>query len=163
MKHKLQLATKGDREIVMTRTFDAPREMVFDAHTKPELIKRWLGAFKGWTMDVCEVDLRIGGRYRFVWTNADDKTSMGMGGTYKEVVRSERLVNTEKFDDPWYEGEMVATLAFVEKNGATTLTSTWRYGSEKIRDSVMKSPMETGLVASYDALEELLQSATASK
>ena len=163
MKHKLQLAPKGDREIVMTRTFDAPREMVFDAHTKPELIRRWLGAFKDWTMDVCEVDLRVGGRYRFVWKNGQSMATMGMGGVYKEVVRNERLVNTEKFDDPWYEGEMVATLVFVEKNGATTLTSTWRYGSEKIRDSVMKSPMESGLVASYDALEELLQSAAASK
>ena len=163
MKHRLNIAASGDRDIVMTRSFDAPRAMVFDAHTKPELIKRWLGAFSGWTFDVCEVDLRVGGKYRYEWTNAAQKQSMGMGGVYKEIKRNERLVVTEKFDEAWYPGEMLATSVFVEKSGQTTLTSTWRYDSREIRDGVLKSPMESGLVASYDKLEEQLMALVEAK
>jgi uncharacterized protein YndB with AHSA1/START domain len=100
----LKVTAQGDREIVMTRVFDARRESIFDAYTKPELVKRWLGVFGGWTLPVCEIDLRVGGKYRFVWRNTDGR-SMGMGGVYRDVVRPERLVNTEKFDDAWYPGE----------------------------------------------------------
>ena len=163
MNHKLTIVASGDRDIVMTRKFDAPRDMVFDAHTKPELIKRWLGAFSGWTFEVCEVDLRVGGKYRYVWKNAEQKTSMGMGGIYREIKRNERLVQSEKFDEAWYPGEMLATSVFVEKSGQTTLTSTWRYDSREIRDGVLKSPMESGLVASYDKLEEQLTAALGAK
>src|SRR5688572_32894061 len=112
----LKVTTPSDREIAMTRAFDAPRKLVFDAWTKPELLKRWLGVFGGWSMDVCEVNLKVGGSYRFVWRGPDG-TKMGMGGVYREVVPSERLVATEKFDDPWYEGEAVDTTVFVEQGG----------------------------------------------
>src|SRR5712691_1732942 len=97
----LQLAAQSDREIVMTRVFDAPRNLVFDAHTKPELLKRWLGVFGGWSMPVCEVDLRVGGTYRWVWRGADG-TEMGVRGVYREVVSFEGLVTTERFDEAWY-------------------------------------------------------------
>lgn len=156
----LKVTTPSDREIAMTRTFDAPRKLVFDAWTKPELLKRWLGVFGGWSMEVCEVDLKVGGKYRYVWRGADG-SQMGMGGVYREVVPGERLVATEKFDDPWYEGEAVDTTVFVEQGGKTTVTTTVRYASRQVRDAVLKSPMESGVAKSYDALDEVLASAPA--
>jgi uncharacterized protein YndB with AHSA1/START domain len=152
---QLEITTPSDREIAMTRTFDAPRRLVFDAWTKPELLSRWLGVFGGHTMTTCEVDLRVGGKYRWVWSTPN-QPDMGMGGVFREVVVPERLVATEKFDDPWYEGEAIVTTTFTEKGGRTTVTSVMKYDSRKIRDAVLASPMETGVAASYDALERIL-------
>src|SRR5882672_7435090 len=101
-KVKLQITLPSDREIAMTRVFEAPRRLVFDAHTKPELIKRWLGVRAGWSMPVCEVDLRVGGKYRYVWTKNDGTYEMGMGGVFREVAAPERVVSSEKFDQAWY-------------------------------------------------------------
>lgn len=152
---KLTVTAAGDREIRMTRTFDAPRRMVFDAWTKPELLKRWLGVFEGWSMAVCEVDLRVGGGYRFVWRHTGG-AEMGMRGTYLEVVAAERLKSTEVFDDRWYEGDAVGTLTFDERDGRTTVTNAVMYASREARDGVLKSPMEHGVSAGYDKLAELL-------
>jgi uncharacterized protein YndB with AHSA1/START domain len=157
---KLQISTPSDREIAMTRVFAAPRTMVFDAFTKPELLRRWLGVRGGWTFAVCEVDLKVGGKYRWVWRGPSGK-EMGMGGVFREIVRPERVVCTEKFDDPWYEGEAVDTMTFVERNGKTTATTTVLYASKEIRDAVLKSPMETGVAESYDNLDEVLASKSA--
>jgi len=132
----LKVTAQSDREIVMTRVFDAPRNLVFDAYTKPELLKRWLGVFGGYSMPVCEVDLRVGGTYRFVWRGPDG-AEMGVRGVYREVVRPERLVHTEKFDEAWYPGEALIT--------------------------VLKSPMESGVAQSYDKLAELLASGALEK
>ena len=153
----LKITTPSEREIAMTRNFDAPRELVFDAWTKPELLKRWLGVRGGWTFAVCEVDLRVGGAYRFVWRGPKGN-EMGMGGVYREIVRPERLVATEKFDDPWYEGEALDTTVFVEQAGRTTATTTVRYASQEVRDAVLKTPMVTGVAESYDKLDEVLAS-----
>ncbi len=152
----LEVTTPSDREIAMTRLFNAPARLVFDAWTKPELIKRWLGVRAGWTMAVCEVDLKVGGAYRFVWRGPD--MTMGMRGLYREVVRPERLVSTEVFDDPWYEGEAVDTMVLVERDGKTTVTTTVRYASREVRDAVIKSGMATGVAEGYDKLAELLAS-----
>jgi uncharacterized protein YndB with AHSA1/START domain len=152
---KLQISTPSDRELAMTRLFDAPRSMVFDAWTKPELLRRWLGVFGSWTFAVCEVDLRVGGKYRFVWRGKDGN-EMAMGGVYREIVRPEQIVCTEKFDDPWYEGDAIDTTTFVERAGKTTMTTTVLYGSKEIRDAVLKSPMESGVAKSYDKLAEVL-------
>jgi uncharacterized protein YndB with AHSA1/START domain len=152
----LEVTTPSDREIAMTRVFNAPARLVFDAWTKPELIKRWLGVRAGWTMAVCEVDLRVGGAYRFVWRGPD--MTMGMRGLYREVVRPERLVSTEVFDDPWYEGEAVDTMVLVERDGKTTVSTTVRYASREVRDAVIKSGMATGVAEGYDKLAELLAS-----
>jgi len=152
---RLKVSTPSDRELAMTRVFDAPRSMVFDAWTKPELLKRWLGVFGGWTFAVCEVDLRVGGKYRFVWRGKDGN-EMGMGGLYREIVRPERIVCTEKFDDPWYEGDAIDTTTFVERAGKTTMTTTVLYASKEIRDAVLKSPMESGVAKSYEKLAEVL-------
>ena len=85
-KQKLQITTPSDRENAMTRVFDAPRNLVWDALTKPELLKRWLGVRGGWRLDVCEIDLKVGGKYRYVWRGAKG-AEMGMGGVYREIVR----------------------------------------------------------------------------
>ncbi|MEO8090884.1 MAG: SRPBCC family protein [Gemmatimonadales bacterium] len=156
---KLQVTTPSDREIAMTRVFDVPRDLVFDAWTKPELLTRWLGVRGGWTFAICQVDLRVGGSYRFVWRGPSG-VEMGMGGVYREVVRPERLVATEKFDQSWYEGEALDTTTFVERDGRTTATTTVRYASREVRDEVLKSPMERGVAESYDNLDEVLASTT---
>jgi len=153
----LKLTTPTEREIVMTRIFDAPRRLVFDALSKPELVKQWLLGPPGWTMPVCEIDLRVGGAYRYVWRHASGK-EMGMGGIYREIVPQERLVCTELFDEAWYPGEALVTTILAEQGGRTTLTSTMLYVSQETRDAVLKSGMERGVAASYDRLEELLVS-----
>ena len=152
----LQLTAPGEREIVMTRALDAPRQLVFDALTKPELVRRWLLGPPGWSMPVCEIDLRVGGKYRYVWRQDSDGTEMGMGGVYREIVVPERLVTTERFDEAWYPGEAVGTLVLVEQRGRTTVTQTMRYESREARDAVLKSGMEKGVAASYDRLADLL-------
>jgi uncharacterized protein YndB with AHSA1/START domain len=96
-----KITAAGENEIVMTRDFAAPPEMVFDALTEPELVKCWLLGPPGWSMPVCQIDLKVGGAYRYVWRNEDGR-EMGMGGTYREIVRPDRIVNTELFDEAWY-------------------------------------------------------------
>lgn len=152
----LQIAPRGEREIVMERVFDAPRTLVYEAYTTPALVKRWLGVFGGWELAVCDMDVREGGTYRWVWRNRDTGAEMGAGGVFREVSPPDRLVCTEKFDDPWYAGEAHNTVTFVEANGKTTMTSTLRYESTEVRDTVLKSPMETGVEKSYDRLAEVL-------
>jgi uncharacterized protein YndB with AHSA1/START domain len=131
---------------------------VFDAHTKPELIKRWLLGPPGWSMPVCEIDLRVGGTYRYVWRHDRNGNEMGMGGLYREIVAPQRIVHTERFDEAWYPGEALNTLVLVEKGGRTTLTQTVRYESREARDAVLKSGMESGVAASYERLADLLAS-----
>jgi uncharacterized protein YndB with AHSA1/START domain len=156
MKNALQITTSGDRDLVMTRAFDAPRTLVYDAHTKPELVRQWLLGPPGWTMPVCDMDVRVGGTYRWVWCHDTNHTEMGMGGVYREVKAPERLVSTEKFDEAWYPGESLNTLVLVENGGRTTLTQTMRYESREAREAVIKSGMEKGVAASYDRLDEVL-------
>ena len=154
---KLQITTPSDRELAMIRSFDAPRGLVWDAWTKPELLKQWLGVRGGWTFAVCEVDLQVGGKYRYVWRGPSG-AEMGMGGVFREVVKLERLVATEKFDESWYEGDAMDTTTFVERGGKTTVTTTVRYASKAVRDAVLKSPMESGVAESYNKLDEVLAS-----
>ena len=122
----LMVAAKGDREITMTRRFGAPRAMVFEAWTKPELLKRWMTGPPGMTLPICEVDLRVGGAYRYVWRTSQGQ-EMGAGGTFLEVAAPERFVATERFDQAWYPGEAVITITFVEQDGETEVTTTMRY------------------------------------
>ena len=148
----LKVTTPSDREIVLTRVFDAPRRLVFDAFSKPELLKRWFGP-RGWSLVVCEVDLKVGGGFRFVLRGPDGK-EMGMRGVYREIVPPERSVHMESFDD--FPGESQVTAVFVEEGGKTTLTATVLYPSREVRDAVIKSGMEHGAAESYDKLNELL-------
>lgn len=153
----LQVTAPGEREIVMTRVFDAPRHLVFDALTRPELVRRWLTGAPGWTIVVCEIDLRVGGAYRYVWRHPEGH-AMGMGGVFQEIVVPERYVATERFDEAWYPGDAVGTTVLVEEGGRTTLTNTMVYASREARDGVLQSPAEDGVAYSYDQLEALLAS-----
>lgn len=155
----VQITTPSEREIAITRTFDAPRALVFEAFTTPELLKRWFFGPDGWTLEVCDIDLRAGGRYRYVWRRDSDGTRMGMGGVYREVVAPERVVATEKFDEAWYPGEALDTMVFTEQGGGTLFRQTVLYESREARDIAIRSNMEEGLRAGYNRLERLLASA----
>jgi uncharacterized protein YndB with AHSA1/START domain len=148
----LMVTTPTDREVVLTRVFDAPRQMVFDAFSKPELLKRWFGP-RGWSLVVCEVDFRVGGGFRFVLRGPDGK-DMGMRGSYRELSPPDRSVHMESFDD--FPGESQVTAVFVEQGGKTTMTATVLYPSREVRDAVIQSGMEHGAAESYDRLAELL-------
>jgi uncharacterized protein YndB with AHSA1/START domain len=148
----LRVTTPSDREIVLTRVFNAPRQLVWDAFTKPELLKRWFGP-RGWSLVVCEVDLRVGGGFRFVLRGPSGQ-NMGMSGVYREIGAPERSVHMESFDD--YPGESQVTAVFVEREGRTALTATVLYPSKEVRDIVIQTGMEHGAAESYDKLAELL-------
>ncbi len=152
---KMQISTPSDREIAMSREFQAPRHLVWEAYTRPEHLQRWLGVHNGWTFPICEIDLRVGGAYRWVWRSRDGH-EMGMGGVYREIVPNTLVVATERFDNPWYEGEAVDTVTFDEGGGITTLVMTVLYDTQAIRDAVLQSPMESGVAKGFDTLESLL-------
>jgi uncharacterized protein YndB with AHSA1/START domain len=153
----LKITTPTDRDVVITRSFDAPRDMVYECYTKPELVKRWLGVHAGFTLAVCDIDLRVGGKYRWVWRGPGG-FEMGMGGVYKEIKAPERIVSTEKFDQSWYPGDgALSTLSLIERDGRTTSTMTVTYESKEARDIVLKSPMDQGMEAGYKELEKVLQ------
>src|ERR1700676_4039555 len=136
----LTVTMPSEREIAMTRVFDAPQHLVYEAFSKPELLKRWFGP-RGRSLVVCEVDHRGGGGFRFVRGGPDGR-DMGMRGVYRELVPPERSVHMESFDD--YPGESQVTAVFTEAGGKTTLTATVLYPSQEVRDIVIKSGMEHG-------------------
>lgn len=145
--------TPSDREIVGTRVVDAPRKVVWDAFTNPKHVSQWMLGPDGWTMPVCEIDLRPGGEWHFVWRRSDG-TEMGMRGTYREIKPPERLVNTEKWGPEW--PETINTLVLTEKAGKTTITQTVLYPSKEARDAAMKTGMKDGWGRSLDRLVEFL-------
>ena len=159
----LKTAAPGDREIVMTREFDAPRDLVFDAFTKPEFVKKWLLGPPGWSMPVCEIDLRVGGAYRYMWKSdgttklpADCPPSFGSGGVFREIARPSRIVHTERMDG--WPGESVITTSFEEAGGRTRVTMSMLFETKEARDGALKSGMEGGVGMSFDRLEEMLDS-----
>ncbi|MFL6467264.1 MAG: SRPBCC family protein [Pyrinomonadaceae bacterium] len=157
-KNDLKIEARGDTELVISRTFDAPVEMVFDAHTKPEIVRQWLLGPDGWTMPVCEIDLRIGGKYRYVWKKENTGDEMGMGGEFREVEEPNKYVATEKFDQSWYPGGAVSTTTFADVHGKTAFQNVMKYDSKEAREAVLASPMDEGLSVGYDRLEALLNS-----
>jgi uncharacterized protein YndB with AHSA1/START domain len=157
MSNTVKAMTPSDREILIERTFDAPRILVFDCMSKPELVKRWLLGPPGWTMPVCEIDFRVGGRCRYVWRR-DNGTEMAMNGVYREIVRPERIVHTELFDEDWTGGETVATSVLTQQGARTTLSITILYASKEARDGALRSGMTEGMTISYDKLDELMAS-----
>lgn len=153
----LDVSIPSDRELAFTRTFKAPRTLVWDCHTKPELVRRWLLGPPGWTMPVCEIDLRVGGRFRYVWRNEDGR-DMGMGGVYHELRHPERIVHVEKFDEDWTGGETLVTTIFTEDAGVTTMSMTVLYASKEARDGAAQSGMTDGMEMGYARLDEVLAS-----
>jgi uncharacterized protein YndB with AHSA1/START domain len=161
MRNTLNVTTPTDREIVITRAFNAPRSLVWEAMSKPELLKRWVSGPPGWEMTVCEEDARVGGTFRWAWTGPEG-ASMSMSGVYREVLPPERSVRTERFDVGCVPGggEQLATLVLNEQGDATHLTITLLYASNDARNGAVASGMEQGMAASYDRLDDLLTTAS---
>ena len=154
-KDTFKVTTPSDREIVLTRLFDAPRRLVFEAMTKPEHVKRWWGCLdERYSVPVCEIDLRPGGKWRFV--GKGPMGEYGFHGVYREIVVPERVVFTEIYD-PFPDAESVVTSVLTEEGGKTRLTATCVYPSLEVRDMVIQSGMTRGAGISYDRLEELVQ------
>ena len=150
----LTVTTPTEREIVMTRVFDAPRSLVFDAWTNPAHVPHWMLGPAGWTMPVCEIDLRPGGAWHFVWRRSDG-TEMGMRGIYKEIVPPERLVSTESWGGDW--PETLNTLILSEEDGKTTISLRVLYPSKEARDAALQTGMKDGVSVSFDRLAEYLR------
>jgi len=157
MKHTLKVSTPTDREIVLTPVFAAPRSLVWNALSKPELLKRWLFGPEGWTMTVCDDDARVGGAFHYAWSGPGG-AAMSLRGVYREVVPRERLVRTESFEFGCdsQAGEQLATLVLTEEADKTYLTLTVLYPSKEARDATLASGMEHGVGAGYDRLETIL-------
>ena len=149
----LTISTPTDREVVLTRIFDAPADLVFRALTEPDLLKRWYGP-TGWEIVVCDIDLRVGGRWRIVSRKPGGK-EIGQFGIYNEIVRPNRIVNSEAWED-WDAGETLVTTTLTELNGKTTFESTILFPSKEVRDTVVKSGLEHGAAETYDKLAQLL-------
>jgi uncharacterized protein YndB with AHSA1/START domain len=150
------VTTPSDQEVRMTRLFDAPRQLVFDAMTKPEHVKQWWGRLgEGYSVPVCEVDLRVGGAWRFV--NRHPQGEVAFYGEYKEITPPSRVVFTEIFEQ-FPDTVSVVTAVLTEEAGKTRLTATVRYPSLEVRDMVIASGMSRGAGISYDRLEELVVS-----
>lgn len=159
---KLKVTTPSDLEIAMTRSFDAPRHLVWDAFTKPELAKRWLYGPDKWKLERCELDVRIGGALRYEWHGPDGEV-MGLSGVYREVAPPERMVHTEIFDEDWTGGETLVTTTFTEEDGKTTVIMTVLYASKEARDGALATAMAQGMEMGYVRLDELLAGEVASR
>lgn len=144
----------NDLEIEITRTFDVPRQLVFDCFTKPELLKHWMIGPSGWSFQECKVDLRVRGKFRFVWQN-EEGMRMGVSGIYKEVQAPQKLVNTELVEAGPTTNETLSTLILEERDGKTWMKNSVKYPSKAIRDAALINNLEEGMAVSYDRLETL--------
>ncbi|HWO17628.1 MAG TPA: SRPBCC family protein [Kofleriaceae bacterium] len=158
-RNKLAITTPSEREIAMTRAFDAPRALVWQMFTRPEHVRQWWG-HGHLEVTVCEIDLRVGGAYRYTGRTPDGM-EVPFRGVYREIVAPERLVLTEIYDVPMArDHEGVVTTTFTEAAGKTTVHSVVRYDSKETRDMVLASGMESGVASGYDRIDELLQAAS---
>jgi len=158
-RHKSTVTLPNDRDVVVVRNFDAPRALVFDAWTKPALVQRWMLGPPGWTMPVCEMDVRPGGKFNWRWRSEENGAEFGFAGEFREVERPSRIVHVERFDPGDVGGEMgeaLVTSVLTEKGGVTTMTMTIRYESQAVRDAALKTGMTDGMEMSYQKLDDLL-------
>jgi uncharacterized protein YndB with AHSA1/START domain len=153
----LTMTTPSDREVQATRMFRAPRGLVFKALTTPELLLRWMHGPNGWTLAVCEVDLRVGGTFRYVWRKTSGR-EMGMSGLFRELRPPSLIVHTEAFDEDWTGGETTVTTTLTEQDATTLLTVTVLYASQAARDAALETNFASGMEAGYHELAELLAS-----
>ena len=170
MPKPVEVTLPSDTEVEVARVFDAPRQLIWDCHTKPELVQRWLFGPSGWSMPYCKIDLTVGGRYRYVWRSLNDGREFGSYGRHLEVAAPHRLVSTEEMDgldgqpmnieDP-VEGPdpAVNTMDLTEENGRTTLRLNMRFPSKEIRDMAVQSGMTDGIAEGYDRLETVMAEA----
>ena len=151
----LTLAPSGDTDVVIMRRFDAPRELVFEAFTSAELVPQWMLGPEGWTMPVCEVDLRPGGGYRHVWRK-EGEPDLALTGTFVEVQPPERMVSRERFNDDWTQGETLITTEFEAlEDGGTLMRMTVSFSSSEARDAATRTGMAVGMEAGYTRLDDL--------
>lgn len=163
-QNTLKVTTPTDREIVMTRAFDAPRALVWDAMTRPELLQRWMFVPPGWTWAECEMDVRVGGKFRWAWSGPDGKLALAIWGEHREVTPPARIVHTERMEmgpgGPGCEGStpdaVLVTLELSEQGGRTQLRMTISCPSKEVRDAMLASGMEHGVAAGYDRLDAIL-------
>jgi uncharacterized protein YndB with AHSA1/START domain len=143
---------QGDTEVLITREFNAPKHLVYKAYTTPELVRRWWAGRRG-QMTVCEIDLRVGGAWRYVMTSSEG-FEVAFHGTYREIEPDERLVHTEVYE-AMPGAEVLNTIAFEEADGRTTLTVLVECATREIRDGMMASGMEVGMQEAYDLIEQI--------
>jgi uncharacterized protein YndB with AHSA1/START domain len=158
MPAPLKVATPNDTDVVVTRSFDAPRDLVFRAHTDPQLVKKWLLGPPGWTMPTCEIDFRVGGRYRYGWAHPE-QPGFEMTGTFQEIKAPARIVHVEEFRGM----EATITSLFTEQDGRTTLTMTMHFPSKAARDGAIKTGMTDGMEQSYRKLDQFVASPAAAR
>lgn len=161
MIDKAQVTLPSDREVKVIRSFKAPRALVFRAYTEPALVRRWMLGPPGWSMPVCEMDVRVGGKYRWRWHSDENGSEFGFFGAFREVQPPARLVHTEMYDPGTMGGgypgnEAVVTTTFVEENGVTTVTALIDFGSKETRDAALATGMTDGMEQSYQYLDRLL-------
>jgi uncharacterized protein YndB with AHSA1/START domain len=152
----------GDCEVKVTRSFKAPRTLVYRAYTEPDLVRQWLLGPPGWSMPVCEMDVRVGGRYRWRWRNEKDGKEFGFAGSFREVQPASRLVHTETYDsgtvgDDFPGNEALVTVTFTENSGLTTVVTLIDFGSKQARDAALATGMTGGMEQSYQLLDTLLE------
>ena len=154
MPKPVEVTTPSDREIRVVRAFDAPAKLVWACHTQPDLLKRWMFGPPGWSMPVCEVDLRVGGAYRYRWRSDADGSEFGSAGVHREVTPYTRIVTTERMEG--FDGESVNTLVFTEDGGRTVSTMTMLFPDKVTRDGALQSGMSDGMAMGYDRLDDIL-------
>jgi uncharacterized protein YndB with AHSA1/START domain len=153
MPSSVVVTTPSDREIRVTRNFDAPRDLVFAYHTKCEYVQKWLLGPPGWAMLECDIDLRVGGRYRYVWRNDDSGKEFGVSGEFREIVAPERIVIVERMDG--VPGSANVTTRFESDGSGTAFSITIQFESKEHRDGALQSGMTDGMSMSYDRLDEV--------
>ena len=154
-KETFGVTTPSPTEVRMTRLFDAPRELVFEAMTKPEHVTQWWGRLgDGYSVPICEIDLRVGGKWRFV--NRHPKGEVTFYGEYREIAPPDRLVFTEIFAD-FPDNASIVTTVFTQEGKRTRMTVTVDYGSQEVRDIVLGTGMARGAAISYDRLDDLVR------
>lgn len=159
---KAQVELPSDREVRVTRAFRAPARLVYEAYTNPELVRRWLLGLPGWEMTVCEMDVRLGGAFRWRWRSDEDGSEFGFHGEYTEVEPPTRIQHTEIYEPGDVGGTMgedqesLITVTFSESDGVTTMTSVMDFGSKEGRDAAMSTGMTDGMEMSYQNLDALL-------
>ena len=161
-----QVTLPSDREVRVTRQFNAPRQLVYDAHTKPDLMRKWLG-YDGWDMPVCDMDVRVGGKYRWQWKNQDDGKQFGFFGDFTEVNAPAQLAHDQYYDPGDIGSSMPVgepcgvSLDLKEQNGVTTLVCNMKFASKEARDGAVATGMTDGMEFSYTRLDELAQAEAA--
>lgn len=154
---KMKVTLPSDTEILLTREFDAPAHLVFEASTKPEYVRRWWNCMPGYTMPVCDIDLRVGGKWRYVMVAEADGREVAFNGVYREILPNQRIVHTEIFE-PFPNAETVVTVTFVARGDKTFVSSHQQCPTKETRDAIIQSGMEVGAARAYDLLEGVAQS-----